>query len=265
MKRGATASILILALWTLMVLAFLALAIGGFVSAGTQTARFLQNDATAMALAQGGVELAISDIMQNPSNFDATVRGDVSGLESRFRENASLNGGTFSVYYTFDDTNANGIVTNFGVLRESLKINIDNGAGTDTQRLVRVLDWLGAPRDLADMLVYTYPSNKLSQKTVAPEYMNRYGPYEAVPELFAVRGVGIALFEGLEPLVTLREFERRYPDQGDAWQRRESYGGIAEGRVMAGGAEGASTVVATRRITFVFDRVTTNLLYWREH
>ncbi len=245
-------------------LGFLALAVGGHVSANTRAARFLRDDATALALAQGGVEMAIGEIMANPSNYDPVALGALPNDEEKFRDNASLAGGLFSVFYAIVDTNVPGIVTNFGVVRDRGRINIDEGLGNNnTERLEQVLGWLGA--DNASALTVEILTNYPSGKDLAPEYANRYGPYEALPELLAVSGVDGALFDGLDPLVTLREFERQYTSAGEAWGRRECYGGVAEGRAVATGAAGAPAVLATRRITFVFDRVTTNLLYWREH
>lgn len=260
--RGRRGSVLVLALWVLLVLGFLAVAVGGRVAANIRAARSLQQDLTAYRLARAGVELAIAEVVQNPTNFDDAAASPPETVEALFHDNASLAGGTFSVFYTFDDTNRASIVTNYGVTRLKQRIDIDRADKTDWERLENVLGWLGASADLATGILSNYPA----QKTVAREQANGYGPYEALPELLAVDGMDGALYEALERLVTIRQFERRYPPgSSDAWERRASYGGVAEGRAVVKDANGAPVVTASRRIMFVYDTVTTNLLYWREH
>lgn len=254
-------SILVLALWTLMVLGFLAFAVGAHVAAGIRTAQVLRERGAADALARAGVELAVAEIMLNATNYMGTTLDDLESHDALFLDNRTLPGGRFSVWYTFDDTNLSSIITNYGVLSERAKIDIDRASETDFQRLSAVVDLLGGDRDVASQILSNYPS----QKTIAPEHLNRYGPYEALPELLMVEGMDQALFQGLEPLVTLRQFQRRYPPGVDSYERREAFGGLAEGRAEAPTPDGGLAVTAVRRIAFVFDRVTTNFLYWREH
>ena len=261
MNTTRAASVLILALWTLMVLTFLALAVGGYVSANVRLATSLREGATAYALDRAGVELTMAEVMQNPSNYAGVVLADLQDHADLFRDNASLPGGTFSVFFTLDDTNTSAIVTNFGVLREAAKIDIDRASAADYSRLGQVLKMAGASPDLAVGILSNYPSGK----TIAPDDLTRYGPYEALPELLAVDGVDGTLYEALEPLITLREFERKYKAGVEAWERRLSYGGMAEGRAMVQAEGREPKVLAVRRIAFVFDGLTTNLLFWREH
>ncbi len=262
-RRG---SILILALWTLMTLGILALAVGAHVSASIRVAQYYREQTVADALARSGVELAVADIMRQPTNFAGDRYDNLPNHEARFRDNASLPGGTFSVWYTFhhDDTNrtnAGLVITNFGVLNERVRFNLDHHDEAASNRLARLLATLGEREALVSAMLSEYPA----QKPIATNRWLRYGPYEAVPELLAVPGVSPELFDALEPLVTLHEFQRRY-DEGGALARRaedgQAYGGIAEGRAQA---ESGAAVTAVRRIAFVFDRATTNFLYWREH
>jgi hypothetical protein len=171
------------------------------------------------------------------------------------------------VYYTFDDTNgAKALIrTNQGVVAQKTKITLDDPTPDDWRRLDGVLDSLDAPGELTSAILSNYPARKQEsgQKTVARMEANRYGPYEALQELLAVDGMDDAIFEELERLVTVRQFERWYaPDSGGLW-RRDSYGGVAEGRALTT-REDAASVAAVRKIVFVFDRFATNFLYWRE-
>jgi hypothetical protein len=263
-RRG---SVLILALWVLMVLGFLALAVGGHVSANMQVARHLKYDATAYYLARAGVALAVSEIMADASNVVHRSPYESGRDTALLQDNPLVPGGAFSVYYTFDDTNGTETVirTNYGVVAQNSKIDLHRPDIDDWRRLEGVLGALEAPGDLAGTILSNYPARKqeTTEKTVAREQVKRYGPYEALQELLAIDGMDRAVFDELERLVTLKQFERWYaPGSGELW-RRDSYGGVAEGRALTT-TEDAASVAAVRKIVFVFDRFTTNFLYWRE-
>ncbi|MCE9613169.1 MAG: general secretion pathway protein GspK [Lentisphaerae bacterium] len=282
MRPVSRGSILILALWTLMVLGFLALAVGGHVSANIRMARYLQDDATAYSQARSGVALAVSEVLHHPEKFVLSESGIPQDWPDLFKDNASLPGGSFSVSSTYAYLNTNEedmlvIVTNFGLVPERVKINLDDqGMAGSSQRLAMVLGDV----QLATAILTDYPSNKYddvvggapeSEFAVAQKWWSRYGPYEAVPELLAVKGVTGEQFDTLEPLVSIWELQRWWlDDQRITW---ESFGGIAEGRAWVTGPEGLPTTVATRRISFVFGfcsnsvtQTSTNMmLYWREH
>lgn len=236
MKRNA-ASVLILALWALFTLGALALAVGEVVSAQIRLARYLKENAMARHLARAGISQALAEIRRNPTN--AIVD------ESLFLDNPSLEGGTFSVYFTTVtnlDTRPH-FVTNYGVasLWESWRINIDSA--TESNRLAQVL---GNPTLAGNIL--TFPTNSV---------------YESVQQLLAVPGVDYATFSMLEPLVTLSRYRFR-TFEGNRY-RRASYGGVAVGRVLPPGGSGAGSASMTRRIAFVYDVDQTNYLHWREY
>jgi len=236
MRRGG--SVLILALWSLLVLGALAVAVGGLVSAQVNRARYLKEDATARRLAASGIELAMVEMGLNPTN--ALID------DERFRDNRSLPDGQFSVYFTYV-TNLDSralFVTNFGIasMWEPWRINLDSRS--ESNRLERVL---GGDQGVAENIL-TYNSN---------------GVYESFQQILAVPGVDFGHFQLLEPVATLSRY-RLWTFEGKRY-RRESYGGTAVGQAMATGRAGDQAVTATRRITFVYDVLSTNFLYWREH
>jgi len=256
-------SILILAIWSLAVLGFLVVAVGGYVTAGMAMARHLENDNTAYFLARAGVELAVAEIMNNSTRYDGKTVEDLESRDDLFRENGSLQGGVFSVSYTIDDTNVSQIVTNYGVLKEAAKIDVTIDSVGTRMRLANVIELLGAPVEIVENVLSNYPAEKSAMDVVTT---NRLGAYDALPEVLAVQGMTGEIFDDLEPLITLRRFKRWYPDtEGNNWNRRNSYGGVSEGRAMVTTHGRRKEITATRRISFVFDRETTNFVSWREH
>ena len=260
--RCRSGSVLILAVWSLAVLGLLVVAVGGYVSASISMARYLKNNNAAYFLARAGVELAVAEIMNNPENYGGTTIADLVSMEDLFRDNATLQGGVFSVSYTIDDTNTSQIVTNYGVLRETAKIDITSNDTGTRRRLTAIIEQLGAQGEIVDNIINRYPE----QKEVDSVTSNRFGAYDGLSELLAVPGVTGKIFDALERLITLRRFKRWYPaSEGDEWIPRDSYGGLSEGRAMVMTLGGRKEIAATLRISFVFDSATTNFLSWREH
>jgi hypothetical protein len=258
---GSRASVLVLALWTLAVLGFLAVAVGGYVSANIRFATHLRQGSRAYLQARAGVEQAVSEIIHNATNYIPDSLDELISNEDLFKENRSVENGDFSVVYAFYDTNTATIVTNFGIFPESAKINVDVGYGGDVPRLRGILDEAGADAGVADNIFSNYPS----EKGVAPLNRKRYFFYEAIPELLAVGGVEEDVYTALEPHVTIQRF-RFYYRGSDSGEKiaREAYGGLSQGRAFVRAGDGSTEVAATRRIAFVFDRITTNFLHWRE-
>ncbi|MDA0989821.1 MAG: hypothetical protein O3A51_03620 [Verrucomicrobia bacterium] len=250
---GRRGSVLVLALWTLLVLGFLAVAVGGYVSANMRIANHAKYSARAHYLAQAGVQLAVAEIMRNPTNIN----------ESLFAENASLPGGTFSVLSVVTNDAAFGLITNIGWVAEADKINLDDSSQRNQDLLVALLDALGQDKELAKVILGTN-NNLTAQKEIDKAYQDKYGLYDSPAELLLVDGVDGNTFAGLEPFVTVQQYQIWYGqdsnDKESKKYRRDSYGGLAQGKAV-----GDNGIAALQRIAFVFDRATTNFLYWREH
>ena len=261
--KNRSGSILILAIWSLAVLGFLVVAVGGYVSANTAIARYLKNNNTAYFLARAGVEVAVAEMIKNAADYSGTTFENLTSRAELFRENDSLEGGVFSVSYTIEDTNTFQIVTNYGVLKEAAKIDITSDTAGNRRRLTGVLNLLGAPAEIVDNVFSNYPAQKKQIEGVTDD---RFGAYDGLPELMAVNGMTFKVFEALELFVTLRRFERWYlEDETNGWVCRKSYGGLSEGRAIVETHDRRKEIAVTRRISFVFDTVTTNFLAWREH
>jgi len=235
--RGAASvgSVMILALWSLFFLAALALAVGARVSADLRLATGLKARVTAAELARAGVERAVMEIMTNTTNWSGTADDDLGNDEKVFKDNESLPGGSFTVSYVYLAGRPGLVVTNYGVVKESRKININSRRGGSRERLIA----LGVPSDTADNIL-AWPSRK---KRLAKQGKPGYpANYESLHELLLVDGVTGELYAQILPHVTIF--------------RGDTFGGVSEG--IAGDG------LAVRRISFVFDRKVARFVHWHE-
>jgi hypothetical protein len=239
-----SASVLILALWSLFFLGVLALAVGAHVSANLKLAGSLKADVVAYYLARAGTELAAMQILHHSTNWNGTADDELHSDESLFQDNDSLAGGTFSVTYAFVPEATGAVVTNYGILRESRKININSRSHAARQRLVA----LGVSQSVAENIL-NWPAAKKNE--LAKEAGRGYSAgYQSVHELLLVHGVTDLLFARIEPHVTI--------------YGKSCYGGMAEGIVRSDAARGSGMIVSRRRISFVFDRSKSGFVYWHE-
>jgi len=238
---GKAGSILILALWTLFFLGALALAVGAHVSANLKLAGSLKASTTAYYLARAGVEKAIMEVVCNPTNWESSAEDSLKSAEGIFKDNRALDGGTFSVIYTFVSTDSGRIVTNYGVISEARRININKTRSE--KNLETLLSVLGvADSSGISKRIIGWPAEK---KKLAEEAGNRYSRYrfESLRELLMVKGVTHELFVRVEPFLTV--------------YGRRCFGGMAVGR-----ASGSET--EDRRIAFVCNR-NGEKVYWHEY
>jgi len=235
-NTGPRGSVLVLALWSLFFLGALALAIGAHVSADLRVASSLKAEATARALARAGVERAVMEILRNTTNWDGVADAELGSDESLFKDNDSLPGGRFTVSYTYLVGGSGVIATNFGIVRETRKININSRRSGARERLIG----LGVPGSVADNIL-GWPSRK--KKRLAKQGRTGYpAVYESLHELLVVDGVTDEVYTRILPHVTIF--------------RGSAYGGVSEGTAGEG--------LAVRRIAFVFDRKRALFVHWHE-
>ena len=232
-------SVLILALWSLFFLGALAVAVGGHVSAHLRLAGELKTGTTAGFLARAGVERAVMAVKLDETN----------NYERVFRDNDSVPGGVFSVTCAFMDTDSGMIATNYGVICESRKININRSVESEDEARLAVIT--GFPDMAARIAAYLENKRNMLAKQDEVAYPARF---ESLQELLLVDGVTYSLFLTLEPHVTV--FKRQLAAR--------SFGGVAEGSVVSGTAAGGRQVIRSQRIAFVFDREVDEFLYWHE-
>jgi len=233
---AARGSVLILALWSVFFLGALALAVGAHVSADLRLAASLKAGTTAAELARAGVERAVMEIIINSTNWDGTADNELGNDERVFKNNDSLPGGSFTVSYTYLAGRTGVVVTNYGILKETRKININSRRGGAREKLIA----LGVPSDTADNIL-AWPGRK--KKRLAKQGKTGYPAiYESLHELLLVDGVTEELYASILPHVTIF--------------RGETFGGVSEGKAGDG--------LAVRRISFVFDRKKAQFVHWHE-
>lgn len=238
--RAAPGSVLIFALWVILFMATLTVAVSTSVSVALTAARSLRTKAAARHLAEAGVGLAVAEIM---SATGAVASSELTDNEARFRENRSVEGGAFSVSHVIG-TNIAGEAafhTNYGVSVESAKLRLDKADAGELGRLMIRYGGVGEERDAMEIAgeVVRYKREK-SEKYRAD--------FELLHELLQVESVRsrAGLFAGISPHLTLH---------GDV--RRACYAAIASGRPD----EDSREVV---RISFVVDTEGA-VLFWHEY
>lgn len=230
MKRG---SVLILALWVLFFLGALAVAIGTRASACIRLAEHLKVGAAADALARAGVERAVLAIEEG--NAD-----QMTGPGSEFwsKENKSLDGGIFSVFHYSMENGQ--IVTNFGVVCESARTNI-NSMSEIKSLLENTTDVVASMRLTESVREYRQAKKLLTQDGVN-------GKFQSVHELLLVEGMTSELLSALLPDIT--PFDKN------------CYRGVALGRLVRDDSGAGLITVSEKQIVFVYDRKASKMVYW---
>lgn len=207
-------SILILALWTLFFLGALALAVGAHVSANLKLAGSLKARAVSLCLAAAGVERAIMEAMSasDTNVVEGLTAGCWNNNEEIFRE-AILEHGRFSVHYTVtsEADGSAGVVTNYGIVGEERKINVNKAKPELLASLIRNVGEksLSDASEIASNIRTNPPAweqgaapGKKSAQGLTPAPASEYY-YGSLYELPLVRDVDQELFVRIKPYLTV--------------------------------------------------------------
>lgn len=228
MKHG---SVLILALWALVFLGALAVAVGVRAAACIRLAEHLKISAALDSQASAGVERAVAVILAGDAE-------KMSGAGSKYwsMDNGSIEGGTFSVLSVSAQSGV--VVTNYGVVCESARTNINN-MGQVASLVEAIADKSTTTRMVENIRQYRLAKKLLTQETVK-------GKFQSIYELLLVDGMTYELFETMAPYITIFD--------------QNCYSGISVGRIA--GETSAGQVIHEREISFVFDAKMNKMLYW---
>ena len=265
LQTGA-GSVFILVLWTLFFLGALALAVGTLVGANINQAAFTKSRTTARMLAKAGVERARFDVIQNPTNWVVKGAADPRSNEELFRDNDDVEGGTFSVTFRYVPEGEEVAVTNYGLMAEELKINIQKASsGTMASEFQRRI---GLAEDPAEALAKAikdcrYWTNAGLTDRPSPSYSNQLGreylahekTFRLLPELMLLNAFqeDMGLYARVEPYLTVHG--------------KDHFSATSRGQVPApvtargGGDDGA---LAEAYIDFVINS-SGSVLYWHEY
>lgn len=246
MNARRAGSALILALWSLFFLSAIAVAVASQVSSVLRLAWQLRNGVVARSLAVAGVETAVSDVVSGAP--------DVTNNPARFRESSVFDAGVFSVSYVVEQGGL--LVTNYGLVAESTKVNINKASTLEITELFRsrggldgdsaaavancIVDW----RD-ADSMPLTGGAEGRYYESLSMPYKCHDADMTVVEELLLVKGVTPELFLRIRPFVTVAD--------------GACFGGTASGYAIGGGR-----TTAVERIEFVVDQDGRTLSWYEE-
>lgn len=210
-EASTEGSVLILALWVLFFLTSLAMAVGMHVSGNLILTARLKTGMTAYYLAKAGVERAILEIGRNSNAWDNLTEPWCNN-EEIFKD-IRLGDGSFSVSYSHTLI-AGQVVTNYGVIDEERKININKASCSLLKSLIEVagkLDSMTASEISSSIIDWRDENDEVSQGGVENSYYTRLnqpyschnGEFQSLYELLLVKGVDSDLFSKLKPYLTI--------------------------------------------------------------
>ncbi len=210
-SEARAGSVLILSLWVLMFLSILAIAVGAYVDAGVGLAARMRSRTTAYCMARAGVEKAMFETACDTNDWDALI--EPWGNNEKVFRNAAIGEGYFSVYCA-RMTGSGGIATNYGVIDEESKINVNKAShgllkaflevagGADSLAAAEIASAICDWRDENDEPLTGGAENSYYRSLSNP-YPCHNGEFQSLNELLLVKGVEPELFRRLEPHATL--------------------------------------------------------------
>lgn len=203
--RARQGSMLVLALWSLSLLALFSLSLGFGVR---QKAMLLSRLSTLDALypiAYSGVEQAKS-LVRSDANFDVDTLTDAWAAQRARFQRIALHGGTFSLV-------TDGLSP---VVDEERKVNLNHTSVEIVSRLLQRVS--GLDRDESDELVYNlldwmdsdsffghpdYGAEDSYYENLRKPYSAKDAPYEVLDELLLVKGMTPEIFTRIKPFITV--------------------------------------------------------------
>ncbi len=198
-RRG---SILILALWTLGMLAFLAAAIGLNIRQRITFLAHLEQKNKIRFVTESAVKKAIillkNDIEHNRGVFNAAAKSFRGNSEYLFND-ISLPDGKSEISYTYSDGLENEPVKMFGMVDEESKINLNVVPLPVLKKLIlNVFDWDDSrAHDLAQAILAWRESPS------SDVHVSSKGPFESMDELLLIKEIDVETFTKLSQYVTV--------------------------------------------------------------
>ena len=261
-RQRLSGSVFILVLWTLFFLGALSLAVGTLVGANISQASHTKSRTTAYMLARAGVERAIFDVIQNPTNWVLEGAAEPRSNEELFRDNDDLPGGTFSVTYHYVPEGEAAAVTNYGLMSEEVKMDLHTYSrgklGSELERRVGLGEEVAegvakaiidARKGLTDQADISY-AHQLGDSYIAHKKRFRLLAELLLIDVFEK---DTSLFARVEPYLTVHG--------------EDHFSGTSSGKVPVptsawGGSDG--DVLAEAHIDFVVNS-SGSVLYWHEY
>ena len=260
-KGNEKGSVFILVLWSLFFLGTLALVVSTMVSSNIRLSTQMTTTTTARSLARGGISFAIMELTSNITNWEVKVGMEMASDEKLFKDNDKLDGGTFTIYYEHIAQDSGILVTNYGLLDESSKKNINSlnvGEMKDIFKEIAAIEGFVINAEAIAKEIYNSRNvvDIHDRSSLGSSYQcageNR--EFKLLQELLLLKSFesDAELFDKLEPYLTV------YPEG--------CYQATAVGSsLVPGGDSGQSDLLAEIKIDFVFNSKSGKMVYWYEY
>ena len=214
-------SILIISLWALCLLTSFAISLSYGVRQKILLVQRLEERAKLRLIAEAGVKRAIAELKdevkadeQQEKTYDSLTDGWSNNIGAF--EDIKAGDGRFSVYSTYIDEESGVKVTQYGLVDEERKVNLNEANQTVLENLFRIVlgfDEVAAQELAASIIDWRDSDSELSIPVGSAEdsyYRSLKRPYEAkdakfelLDEILLVKGVTPAVFDKLGDYVTI--------------------------------------------------------------
>lgn len=209
------ASILIICLWVLFILATFAVYMGYGLRQKLSLARRLEDKASMRFIAEAGIRRAIAEIKKEPEKSYSALNEAWSNNPAAFKQ-APCADARFDVRYDYADEQTQARVSRWGLEDEESKINLNRADRAVLGRLFKealALDELAAQELAASIVDWRDADSQLSiplgsaedlfYRGLAYPYEAKDAEFQAPEELFLVRGMTGDIFERLKGYITV--------------------------------------------------------------
>lgn len=213
--KGTKGSILMLALWSLSLLAVFSVTLGYGVRQKLSLVKRIDERERLHLIAEAGVQKALFELKKQETEGYNSLKDPISNDPAIFKD-TYLEGGSSSVSYNFKDEHTGVLETRYGLSDEESKINLNTAGLTVLENLFIVaagFDEVEAQELAASIVDWRDKDSQLSiplGSAEDPYYRGLTHPYEAkdsefesLDELLLVKGMTPEIFERLRDYVTV--------------------------------------------------------------
>ncbi len=208
-------SILIMALWSISLLAVFAVTIGYQVRQKITLVRRLDDRSELRSIADAGVRRAMAEIRQEPKERGYDCMSNAWSNNELVFKDVNIGSGTFNVCYNYLDEFSGKITRRYGMVDEESKLNVNKAGHAAIGRLLRSMDIGEADsQDLAASIedwrdadsAFVVPLGSAEDQyynALTAPYEAKDTDFEAPDELLLVKGMTRPLYDKLSKYITV--------------------------------------------------------------
>jgi len=207
-------SVIIIALWSLLLLATFAVQLGIIVRQKITLVHRLDDRDQRYRIAEAGVRYAISQLRKNDALFSTDFLAERWSDSKNLFEHRSVGKGSFTVSFDYSDEDYSRIF--YGLQDEESKINLNKA---DTDVIMRLLESeAGLTRSDAENIAYNivdwrdkdslfqhpqYGAEDSDYKNLKNSYESKDGDFEVIEELLLVKKINQEIFDKIKNYITV--------------------------------------------------------------